>query len=73
MAVSILCKYNDRLNTVNFQAAKTVMHYLRATINHGLIYWLPTGKDRPNLPYGDLTHFRPETNIDARLLRSPAL
>jgi hypothetical protein len=32
-AVSILCKYNDRPAEVHFIAAKTVMRYLRSTIN----------------------------------------
>jgi hypothetical protein len=44
-AISILCKYNDRPDTVHFQAAKTVMQYLRCTCEHGLIYWRPPEKN----------------------------
>jgi hypothetical protein len=41
------------------------MRYLRSTIHKGLIYWRPTCKERPDLPCGDLTPYRPEANIDA--------
>jgi hypothetical protein len=41
------------------------MRFLRSTIGRGLIYWRPTGKERPDLPHGDITHYRPEANIDA--------
>jgi hypothetical protein len=60
-AVSILCKYNDRPDTVHFRAAKEVMRYLRRTCERGLIYWRPTGKERPDLPSGDLVPIRPES------------
>jgi hypothetical protein len=60
-AVSILCKYNDRPDTVHFQAAKTVMRYLRRTRERGLIYWRPTGKERSDLPRDTLTPMRPES------------
>jgi hypothetical protein len=62
-AVSILCKYNDRPAEVHFLAAKTMMRYLRSTINRGLIYWRPTGRERSDLPHGDLTPFHPESDI----------
>jgi hypothetical protein len=60
-AVSLLCKYNDRPDTVHFRAAKTVMRYLRRTKERGLIYWRPHGKERPDLPHGDLVPIRPES------------
>jgi hypothetical protein len=63
-AVTILCKYNDRPDVIHFQAAKTVMRYLRATIERGNIYWRPSGRERPDLPRGTLTPFRPEAAID---------
>jgi hypothetical protein len=62
--VSILCKFNDRPGAVHFLAAKKIMRYLCSEIDHGLIYWCPTGKDRPDFPHGSLTHFCPESNID---------
>jgi hypothetical protein len=49
-AVSLLCKYNDRPDTVHFRAAKTVVRYLRCTKERGLIYWRPHGKERPISP-----------------------
>jgi hypothetical protein len=64
-AVSILCKFNDRPSAVHFLAAKNVMRYLHSEIGRGLIYWRPTGKDRPDLPRGPLTPYRPKANIDA--------
>jgi hypothetical protein len=64
-AVSILYKFNDRPGAAHFLEAKNVMRYLRLEIGRGLIYWRPTGKDRPNLPRGPLTPYRPEANIDA--------
>jgi hypothetical protein len=60
-AVSILCKYNDRPDTVHFQAAKTVMRYLLRTRERSLIYWRPTGKERSYLPRGTLTPMRLES------------
>jgi hypothetical protein len=65
LAVSILCKFNDRPGAVHLLAAKNVMRYLRSEIGRGLIYWRPTGKDRPDLPRGPLTPYRPKANIDA--------
>jgi hypothetical protein len=41
------------------------MRYLCSTILRGNVYWRPTGKERPDLPRGDLTPYRPEANIDA--------
>jgi hypothetical protein len=64
-AVSIICKYNDRPDTVHFQAAKAVMRYLRRTRERGLVYWHPTGKERTDLPRGTLTPMRPESGPDA--------
>jgi hypothetical protein len=63
--VSVLCKFNDRPGPVHFMAAKNVMRYLRSTILRGNVYWRPTGKERPDLPRGDITPYRPEANIDA--------
>jgi hypothetical protein len=60
-AVSLLCKYNDRTDTVHFCAAKTVMRYVRHTKKRGLIYWRPHGKERPDLPHGDLVPIHPES------------
>jgi hypothetical protein len=60
-AVSILCKCNDRPDTVHFQAAKTVMRYLLRTRERGLIYWRPIGKERSDLPRSTLTPMRPES------------
>jgi hypothetical protein len=63
-AVSILCKFIDRPGAAHFLAAKNVMRYLHSEIGRGLVYWRPTGTDRPNLPRGHLTPYRPEVNID---------
>jgi hypothetical protein len=62
-SVTILCKFNDRPAEVHFQAAKTVIRYLRCTSERGLIYWRPKGKERNDLPRGDLTPLRPERAI----------
>jgi hypothetical protein len=64
-AVTILCKFNDRPGSMHFQAAKNVMRYLRSTMICDNVYWRPTGKERPDLPRGDLTLFCPESNIDS--------
>jgi hypothetical protein len=45
--VSILRKYNDRPDTVHFQAAKIVVQYIHTTIDHGLVYSHPTVNERP--------------------------
>jgi hypothetical protein len=62
-SVTILCKFKDRPAEVHFRAATTVMRYLRRTMDRGLIYWRPEGKDRTDLPRGDLTPLRPERAI----------
>jgi hypothetical protein len=62
-SVTILCKFNDRPEEVHFRAAKTVMRYLRRTAERSLIYWLPEGKERNDLPRGDLTPLRPKRAI----------
>jgi hypothetical protein len=65
-AVSILCKFNERPSNVHLQAAKNFMRYLRATRSRGLIYWLPTGRERSDLPRGDSIPTRPERAIADR-------
>jgi hypothetical protein len=65
-AVSVLCKFNERPSAVHFQAANNGMQYLRATHSRGLIYWRPTGRERPDLPRGDILLTSPERAIAAR-------
>jgi hypothetical protein len=42
------------------------MRYLRATRSRGLIYWRPTGRERPDLPRGNILPTSPERAIAAR-------
>jgi hypothetical protein len=65
-AVSILCKFNELPSAVQFQAAKNVMRYLRATRSRGLIYCRPAGRERSDLPRGDIIPNSPERAIAAR-------
>jgi hypothetical protein len=58
-AVCVLSKFNERPNDVHFQAAKLVLEFLRSTIYRGLIYWRPTGRERPDLPRGNILPIRP--------------
>jgi hypothetical protein len=46
--VTLLCTFNDCPGTVHFQAAKTVVRYLRSTMLHGNVYWRPTDKEPPD-------------------------
>jgi hypothetical protein len=62
-SVTILCKFNDRPAEVHSRAAKTGMRYLRRTIEPGLIFWRPKGKERSDLPRGALTPIRLERDI----------
>jgi hypothetical protein len=62
-AVCILRKFNERPNDIHFQAANLVLKFLRATIDRGLIYWRPTGRERPDLPRGSIIPIRPERGI----------
>jgi hypothetical protein len=62
-SVTILCKFKYLQAEVHFRAAKTVMRYLRRTTEFELIYWSPEGKERNDLPRGDLTPLRPERAI----------
>jgi hypothetical protein len=64
-SVTILCKFNDRPAEVHFRAAKTVMRYLRWTLERGLIYWRPNRKERSDLPRDSLTPLHPERSIDS--------
>jgi hypothetical protein len=64
-AVCILSKFKERPNDVHFQAAKLDLKYLRATIDRGLVYWRPTGRERPDLPRGSIIPIRPERGIAA--------
>jgi hypothetical protein len=63
--VSIICKFNDHLGAIHFQAENHVMRYLHSTIDRGIIYWRPTGKDKTDLPWCELTPYRPKSNINA--------
>jgi hypothetical protein len=62
-AVSILCKFNEHPSDVHFLAARNVMRYLRATRARRLVYWRPSGRERPDLPRGDLIPMRPKCSI----------
>lgn len=62
-AVCILCKFNERPNDAHFLAAKHVMKFLRATPDRGLVYWHPAGRERPELPRGNIIPLRPEVGI----------
>jgi hypothetical protein len=59
----ILCKFNERPSDAHFQAAKNVMKYLCATSHRSLIYWRPTGRERQDLPLGEIIPMRPERGI----------
>jgi hypothetical protein len=72
-SVTILCKFNDRPAEVQFRAAKTVTRYLHRTIERGLIYWQPSGKERSDLPHGSLTPLRPVRSIDSLFLATHPL
>jgi hypothetical protein len=64
-AVCVLGKFNEHPNDVHFQAAKLVLKFLHATIDRGLIYWNPTGRERPDLPRGNILPIRHERGIAA--------
>jgi hypothetical protein len=46
-SVTIICKFNHHQAEVHFRAAKTVMRYLRRTLECGLIYWRPSRNVTP--------------------------
>jgi hypothetical protein len=64
-AVCVISKFNERPNDVHFQAAKLVLKFLCANIDRGIIYWRPTGRERPDLPRGNILPIRPERGIAA--------
>jgi hypothetical protein len=59
----ILCNFNERPSVAHFQAVKNVIKYLRDTSRRSLIYWRPTGRERHDLPIGDIIPVRPERGI----------
>jgi hypothetical protein len=65
-SVTIRCKFNDCPADVRVCAAKTIMTYLRRTIDRGLIYWRPSGKELSDLHHGSFTPLHPRRAIDSR-------